>query len=216
MLRSTRTWIPVAALLAAVIVLPFALGPTANVCSQYADSWRNLSDSCAQVTVHRFADINGLLRTLGTELSGVWSIVTRAAFGLALAALLLIRGRRLSAQAWSFAWLSLGASYMLLCNPMSEANSYCMFGVPAALLAWQLLGEGENHSARHPSLALAGGWAVISVLILMGIGSEILRPWLGNSLDLWLYPCCAIALVVAVAAKTMDWPAMSGVDARIE
>jgi hypothetical protein len=201
MLRSPRMWVPMAALLAAVIALPFTLAPTAYVWSQYADSWRNLTDSCAQVTTHRFADINGLLRTLGTELSGSWSVLARAAFGAALAAILLARGHRLTPGSWSFAWLALGAGYVLLCNPMSEANSYCMFGVPAALLAWQLLGEGESRSVRHPGVALAAGWTVIGMLVLMGIGSEALRPWIGNSLDLWLFPCCAIGLVLAVGIR---------------
>jgi hypothetical protein len=200
-LRSPRMWIPMATLLAAAIALPFALASPAYVWSQYADSWRNLTDSCAQVTTHRFADINGLLRTLGTELSGSWSMAARAAFGVALAALLLVRGRKLDSGAWSFAWLALGSGYVLLCNPMSEANSYCMFGVPAALLAWQLLGEGESGAARHPAAALAAGWIAIAVLVLMGIGSEALRPWLGNSLDLWFFPCCAIGLVLAVVIR---------------
>ena len=201
MLRSPRLWMPMAVLITSVIALPFALAPSAYVWSQYVDSWRNLTDSCAQVTTHRFADINGLLRSLGTELSGSWSMAARAAFGVALATLLLARGRRLDSGAWSFTWLALGSSYVLLCNPMSEANSYCMFGVPAALLAWQLLGEGESGAARHPTAVLAAGWIAIGMLVLMGIGSEALRPWLGNSLDLWFFPCCAISLVLAVALR---------------
>jgi alpha-1,2-mannosyltransferase len=202
-LRSRQLWLPLTVLLVAASALPFAFAPSAYVWSQYLDFWRNLTESCAQVTTHRFADINGLLRTLGTELSGPWSIVARAAFGLALAALLLIRGRRSSPQEWSFTWLSLGASYVLLCNPMSEANSYCIFGVPAALLAWQLLGEGESLTAPKPALTLAFGWLVIAILILMGIGSELTRPWLGNSLDLWLFPCCALGLAATVSARLM-------------
>ena len=202
MLRTPRLWLPMACTVAGVLALPFLLASPAYVWSQYVDSWRNLSDSCAQVTTHRFADINGLLRSLGTELSGRWSIASRALFGAALAALFLARGRGLGPGTWSYAWLALSACYVLLCNPMSEANSYCMFGIPAALLAWQLLGEGESRISARPALAIAGGWAIIGVLVLMGVGSEITRPWLGNSLDLWLYPTCAIALTAMTAVRT--------------
>ena len=199
MLRTPRLWLPMACALTAAIALPFTMAAPSYVWSQYVDSWRNLTDSCAQVTTHRFADINGLLRSLGTELPSRWSIAARAIFGAALAALFAVRGRerRLGQGSWCYAWLALSACYVLLCNPMSEANSYCMFGVPAALLAWQLLGEGESRTAGNPALAIAGGWSVIGMLLLMGIGSEITRPWIGNSLDLWLYPTCALGLTCA-------------------
>ena len=204
MLRSPRAWLPMTCAILGALALPFVLASPPYVWSQYMDSWRNLTDSCAQVTTHRFADINGLLRSLGTELPGRWSIASRALFGAALAALFVARGRRLGAGAWSYAWLALSACYVLLCNPMSEANSYCMFGVPAALLAWQLLGEGESRTSPHPALALAGGWAIIGVLVAMGVGSEIMRPWLGNSLDLWLYPTCAIGLTIAAGVRAFS------------
>lgn len=209
LLRTPRLWIPVACTLAAALAFPFALGSPGYVWSQYLDSWRNLTDSCAQVTTHRFADINGLLRSLGTELTGRWSIAARGLLGTALATVFLLRGRRLSTSEWSYAWLALGACYVLLCNPMSEANSYCMFGVPAALLAWQLLGEGEARTARRPALSIAGGWTVVTVLVFMGVGSEIARPWLGNSLDLWFFPVCAIAVGITVGVRAFarhgDW-----------
>ena len=210
MLRTPRLWLPIACAIAGALALPFLLASPTYVWSQYMDSWRNLTDSCAHVTTHRFADINGLLRSLGTELSGRWSIAARALFGAVLAALFLARGSRLGLGGWSYAWLALSAGYVLLCNPMSEANSYCMFGVPAALLAWQLLGEGESRSSARPALAMASGWAIIGALILMGVGSEITRPWLGNSLDLWLYPTFAIALTAIAAVRAFGSGASNG------
>jgi hypothetical protein len=201
LLLNARLWLPILVSMVLVTLVPFAFGPPAYVWSQYADSWSNLVGPCAQVSEHRFADINGLLRTFGTELSGNLSLFVRGLFGVAVAGWLLWMGRKHAADGRWFQWLALGACYVLLCNPMSEANSYCMFGIPAALLAWQLLGEGESRIARSPTLHLTAGWLIIGALLLMGGASEILRPWTGNSLDLLVYPCCAIALMATVALR---------------
>lgn len=201
LLLTTRLWLPVAASVGIMALVPFAFGSPSYVWSQYVDSWGNLLGSCAQVSEHRFTDINGLLRTFGTELSGNVSLLVRALFGATVAAWLLLHGRRRAADGRWFQWLALSACYVLLCNPMSEANSYCMLGIPAAILAWQLLGEGESRNVARPRLHLIGGWAIIAVLLFMGGASEVLRPWLGNSLDLFVYPCCAIVMITVVALR---------------
>jgi alpha-1,2-mannosyltransferase len=193
------------ALCGAWIAIPYLLAPAGYVSSQYAAALATITGSCAEVSEHRFADINGLLRSVGLALSGPWSNAVRAGAGLLLAIAVLRLGRKVHPHAWSLIWLLLSACYLLLFNPMTEANSYCMIGVPVALLAWEWLGRGE--SALEPCRVryLAVGWATILILLLMGGASEIARPWTGNSLDLWFFPCCAIA-AMAVACTRLARP----------
>ena len=201
MLLTARLWLPLILAVSIVGLVPLALAPAPYVWSQYSDWWGNLIGSCALVSEHRFADINGMLRTFGTELGGNASLMVRGACGVGVAAWLLLTERAVPAHERWYGWLALSACYVLLFNPMSEANSYCIFGVPAALLAWQLLGEGEMRTVKRPRLHLTAGWSIVGLLVLMGAASEILRPWLGNSLDLLTYPCCAIVLLATVAAR---------------
>lgn len=187
------------------LVLPYLLGPAVYVTSQYEAALGTITGSCATVTEHRFADINGLLRSsIGTELFGNWSHGVRAAAGLALALAVLLSGRRLSPPTWALIWLTLSACYLLLFNPMTEANSYCMLSVPAALLAWEWLGRGESPTEPRRAKFLATGWATIGLLMLMGGASEIARPWAGNSLDLWFFPCCAICAIYAAMIRLIN------------
>lgn len=189
------------ALCGAWIAIPYLLAPAGYVSSQYAAALATITGSCAEVSEHRFADINGLLRSMGFALSGEWSNGVRAGAGLLLALVALLLGRRIHPHAWSLVWLLLSVCYLLLFNPMTEANSYCMLGVPVALLAWEWLGRGESELEPHRARYLAGGWGTISMLLLMGGASEIARPWIGNSLDLWFFPCCAIAAMAVTCAR---------------
>ena len=184
------------------MALPYLLGPSTYVTSQYAAALGTITGSCAAVTEHRFADVNGILRSFGVELSGNWSNGVRAAAGVALALMVLLRGRTLNPHAWALVWLTLSACYLLLFNPMTEANSYCMLSVPAALLAWEWLGRGESPAEPKRASFLVMGWATIVLLLLMGGASEIARPWAGNSLDLWFFPSCAIG-VMALALQRL-------------
>lgn len=187
------------------LVLPYLLGPAVYVTSQYEAALGTITGSCATVTEHRFADINGLLRSfIGTELSGNWSHGVRAGAGLALALAVLLSGRKLSPKNWALIWLTLSACYLLLFNPMTEANSYCMLSVPAALLAWEWLGRGESPAEPRRTRFLATGWATIVLLVLMGGASEIARPWAGNSLDLWFFPSCAICAIFVAMIRLIN------------
>lgn len=193
-LRNLRLALPSALLTAAWLALPYLTAPGQYVTDQYSMAWRTITESCAAVSEHRFADLNGLLRSLGADIPSTWSNAASAAAGLALAAATLAWGRHRDMRSWSAIWLSMSCCYLLLFNPMTEANSYCLISVPAALLAWDFLGRGEDPADPARLRMLVAGWMCIGVLLLMGVGSEVARPWLGNSLDLWFFPCCALAL----------------------
>jgi alpha-1,2-mannosyltransferase len=200
-IRSRCLALPVTTVSAAFLVLPFLTAPHVYVWEQYASSLGTIAGPCASVTEHRFADINGLLRSLGIPLDPRWSNILSLVAGLTLAVATGACGACHSAHRWSLLWLSLSCSYLLLFNPMTEANSYCLIGVPAALLAWEWLGRGEDPKERHRTRYLITGWMSIAMLLVMGSASEIARPWLGNSLDLWLFPCCGLAFGMAAVFR---------------
>jgi hypothetical protein len=213
--RDLRLLPRVTALCVAWIAIPFLMVPAGYVTSQYGAALATITGSCAEVSEHRFADINGLFRSIGFSISGQWSNAIRAGAGLLLALAVLLRGRRIPPQAWSLVWLTLSACYLLLFNPMTEANSYCMLSVPVALMAWDWLGRGESDREPHRGRYLLAGWGTVIVLVLMGGASEIARPWAGNSLDLWFFPCCAIAAITVALAELARFSAHAASDRRI-
>jgi len=195
--------LPLLVLGSAWIALPFVGMNAETVLLQYRLSLTNITDSCAHVTEDRFADINGLLRGFGTFLEQPASTVVRALAGaLCAVSVLAVRRRHGIGPASVRYWLVMSTGYLMLCNPMSEANSYVMFAVPMALACWHWLGEGE--STTDPRRAgLWFGWCGIALLLLMGVGSELLRPVCGNAFDLRLMPLAALALMLLTSADAL-------------
>jgi len=195
--------LPLLVLGSAWIALPFVGMNAETVLLQYRLSLANITDSCAHVTEDRFADINGLLRGFGTFLEQPASTVVRALAGaLCAVSVLAVRRRHGIGPASVRYWLVMSTGYLMLCNPMSEANSYVMFAVPMALACWHWLGEGE--STTDPRRAgLWFGWCGIALLLLMGVGSELLRPVCGNAFDLRLMPLVALALMLLTSADAL-------------
>jgi len=195
--------LPLLVLGSAWIALPFVGMNAETVLLQYRLSLANITDSCAHVTEDRFADINGLLRGFGTFLEQPASTVVRALAGaLCAVSVLAVRRRHGIGPASVRYWLVMSTGYLMLCNPMSEANSYVMFAVPMALACWHWLGEGE--STTDPRRAgLWFGWCGIALLLLMGVGSELLRPVCGNAFDLRLMPLAALALMLLTSADAL-------------
>jgi len=195
--------LPLLVLGSAWMALPFVGMNAETVLLQYRLSLANITDSCAHVTEDRFADINGLLRGFGTFLEQPASTVVRALAGaLCAVSVLAVRRRHGIGPASVRYWLVMSTGYLMLCNPMSEANSYVMFAVPMALACWHWLGEGE--STTDPRRAgLWFGWCGIALLLLMGVGSELLRPVCGNAFDLRLMPLVALALMLLTSADAL-------------
>jgi len=137
LLLSAIYFSPVARRLPATVLalagFPFLFASAGYVWSQYQEAWKDLR-MCAVVTEHRFADLNGLLRTFGAPLPPGASTVTRVVFGALTAALWLWGARRLKGR-WRHLWLyALATAYLMLFNPMTEANSYVILA--PALAAW--------------------------------------------------------------------------------
>ncbi len=173
------------------LTLPFLTAPTEYVLSQYSSFGEVITKDCVGVFEHRFADFNGILRTFGIPLGGATALGIRVAAGLLLAGVVFSRRARMQSPERALFWLALSASYLMLFNPMTESNSYCMLAVPMALYAMTWIEVGR----------LWLGWGTLGALVLMGIGSEIFRPLFGNSFDLIALPTIALAFLSAVLAK---------------
>lgn len=165
------------------LLAPFGFGPASYVSQQYLACVENLRQSTG-VTENRFADLNGLLRAFGTPLSGSVSFLLRAAAGV-LFMLLCWQTRRQAEPLRALVWLGAAAVFLMLFNPMTEANSYAVLAPVLALI-------GGWHFTHH---ARGVGWVLAAMLLSMGLLPEPLRPLFGNDFALAWYPAMALAFV---------------------
>ena len=174
-------------------IFPFLFGPPSYVWGQLHSAWSNLQ-ACAVVTEHRFADLNGILRTFGTSLPPGASKTIRVLAG-ALTAGLWVWGARRVREPLACLWLyALATGYLMLFNPMTEENSY---GILApALAAWGTLFllRPEMRAARPL------GWAISAMALSMGLLPNALHPLFGNYFALFWHPAMAVIFVAMLAA----------------
>ena len=167
-----------------VLLLPYLTAPTAYVTAQYQAAWLNLRE-CAVISENRFADLNGIVRAFGTELNGTAGLGLRALAGLAMFLLCVAWVRRKSEPERSLAWFGYSALYLMIFNPMTEANSYVILAPGfafAAVLAW-------NRGFRSV------GYLWAAAVLSMGILPNLVRPWFGNGFALVWHPIMALLLL---------------------
>jgi hypothetical protein len=187
-----RLWWRLGIGLAGTMLLPFLCGPGDYVRSQYVAEWANLRQ-CAAVTDNRFADVNGLLRAAHAPLSGSAALLVRGGAGLAMAVFCYLVARSLPERERALGWLAFAAGYLVLFNPMSEANSYVALAPALALWSrWLFV-------AARP----AGGWLVAGAAGSMGLLPTLLRPWLGDSFALAWFPLMAIVFLCVVTEERL-------------
>jgi alpha-1,2-mannosyltransferase len=180
--------LPVAIL--ALILFPFLFGSPDYVLAQYREAWNNLS-ACAAVTEHRFADINGILRTFGTSLSAGESTVVRFLAGGATAVVWLWGAKRFNPN-FRCLWLyALAAGYLMLFNPMTEENSYVILA--PALGAWGAIFLFSEELGKRRL-----GWALAFLALGMALLPNILRPLFGNYFALFWHPLMTIVFLAAL------------------
>jgi phosphoglycerol transferase MdoB-like AlkP superfamily enzyme len=153
--------------------------------------------ACSVVTDHRFADINGLLRTLGLGLSDRASQLLRVLAGGATLGLCWLGARRLTEPSKGVFLLALTTAYLMLFNPMNEVNSYVILApVLAALAAFYLKFEEPK------SL----GWALMLMAVTMAVLPELLRRVYGNSFALWWHPLMTLVFVALLVWRMWRQP----------
>lgn len=179
--------------LAMLIALPFLCASTPYAVAQFQALGSNLKD-CSAVTEHRFADLNGILRTFGTELPAKVSTIVRALAGLAAAALWWFGARRLKEPLQAMWLLALTAGYLMLFNPMNEANSYVILA-PA-------LGFWAVHWLSAPATAIRG-WILVTLTLSMSLLPNLVRPLFGNQFALIWHP--TVTLVFGILLTLFVW-----------
>lgn len=195
-------FMPIAIASCLMLMTPYATAGLAYVTSQYSACMAHLAGPCAEVTTDRFTDINGLLRGFGTQIEGRLSMALRAGAGACAAIYMWWIARRggTTRIPTTRVWLALSACYLVLFNPMSEANGYVLLALPMAMYAWKWLGEAEHGAGTARAIL---GWTPIAMLLSMGVLSEILRPWAGNSVDLRQMPAIALVFAVMIVADAL-------------
>jgi alpha-1,2-mannosyltransferase len=164
--------------LAVLGVFPFLFGPADYALAQYRAFLDNIQ-SCAAETTHRFADINGVIRTFGGELPDWISKLIRVAAGVMTLGLWLLGARRLREPLRAFWLLALAAGYLMLFNPMNEANSYVILA--PALGLWAVVALSEPSTRRL-------GWWIVFFVLSMSFLPNLLHPLLGNRFALFWHP----------------------------
>lgn len=186
--------LPMLVMLGLLLASPFLTAPLAFVLKQYSLFLQQTISPCMNVSEDRFADFNGLLRGLGIEARGSLSTGVRAVAGMAVAGWILRARSRLARVDAALLWLAASSSYLMLFNPMTEANSYCILSVPMAICAWRWIDSGDRWV----------GWSLLGAVPAMGICSELIRPisrHVGGQFDLRFMPLMAMLFLVAVIAR---------------
>ena len=195
---NTYRYLPrVLAGLVAFAVFPFLFANPQYVSDQHQAMIDNLR-ACAVVTEHRFADINGILRSLGTPLPERASQLLRVLAGGVTLGLWWLGARRVTEPLRGLFLLALTTGYLMLFNPMNEVNSYVIFAPAlAAFAAYCLSAEGTRRA----------GWAVVFMAFTMGALPELLRKFCGNSFALWWHPTMTLMFLALMVWRVFRQPA---------
>jgi hypothetical protein len=184
-----RWRLPVA--LVGLAVFPFLFASPDYVCWQYQAAWGNLQ-ACAVVTEHRFADINGILRTFGTAFSPTVSKLVRVLAG-GVTAVVWWWGARRVREPLPGLWLyALATGYLMLFNPMNEENSYSILA--PALGGWAAFFLFSPEAERARGL----GWVIVAMALGMGLLPNIVRPLFGNYFALFWHPSMTLVFLALV------------------
>jgi alpha-1,2-mannosyltransferase len=162
--------------LVAFALAPFLFASPSYAMSQYHGFAENMR-SCAVVTEHRFADINGIFRTFNTAIPSEASKLIRVVTGALTLGLWWLFGRKLREPSRALWLCSLTTAYLMLFNPMTEANSYVIFAPVLAVWAVDLI-------MRRCAL----GWLAAFAVLSMGLLPSLLRPLFGNDFALFWHP----------------------------
>jgi hypothetical protein len=171
---------------------PFLFAPPGYALGQYSACLENLRQ-CSAVTEHRFADLNGLLRTFGWALAGKASLIVRGLAGAGLAWMCWRAGWLQAGPPRALIWLGATASFLMLFNPMTESNSYVIFAPALGLLAWWHLEQGAPRA----------GWLLVGMALTMGLLPTALRPLFRNAFALAWHPAMTLGFLGVLAFSTL-------------
>ena len=172
---------PLALSLVIFAIFPFFFAPSDYVIEQLQAAWTHLV-TCSVVTDHRFADVNGILRSLGWELSGATNHLVRIGFGGATTLLWMVISRQRGRLQREFMLLALAVSYLMLFNPMTEVNSYVIMAPVYAILGMYLMGTRDG---------CPYGVTILLGVLTIGILPELVRR-VAPQFGLWWDPFATV------------------------
>ncbi len=167
--------------------LPFAVAPADYAKDQFAAALSNLRE-CSAVTENRFADFNGLLRMLGMALPPQAALVVRALAGAVFMVGMWFWVRREFEPRRALLWLSAATVFLMLFNPMTEANSYVILAPALGLLAWQEFQHGDRRV----------GWLCAFAGLTMGLLPEPLQHVFRDRFSLVWHPALTVVVTGAL------------------
>ncbi len=181
-----------ALILIGLLAMPFLSADPAYALSQYKGALKEMGGLAA--TKKSFADINGLLRAIGLQLEGLYSVVVRAVAGMLTLVSWLYLRMRLQQPLLAIGFLGLATSYLMVFHPMTEQNSYVILAPAIALTTIYLL---QNETIKWIAIIL------MVICISLGLLPELVRRWYPN-LGLWFKPLCAIIYLVLLTRFTLS------------
>jgi hypothetical protein len=174
--------------------VPFLFAPVHYTAAQFAAAWTNLRE-CSAVTENRFADFNGVLRTFGLPLAAKPGLVVRALAGGVFMFACWMGPRRESEPRRALLWLSATAAFLMLFNPMTEANSYVILAPAIGLISWHEFQRGNRRF----------GWFCVFMALTMGLLPEPLQhlPALSNTFAIVWHPALTMIFAGALAWQSL-------------
>ena len=98
----------------------------------------------------------------------------------------------------SLLWLGFAASYLMLFNPMNEANSYAILAPALGLWAWWHARQGHLQTT---------GWLLLVMILTMTFLPYLLRPWSGNAFANSWHPAMALIFLCLLVRQLWISPA---------
>jgi alpha-1,2-mannosyltransferase len=164
--------------LAAVLASPFLFGPPAYVLGQYHGALVKLMVS-GRPDPGRWADLTSLLWAAGGHPSEAMMTGVRLAAAVGALALSWRAVRRWGEPRAAILTLAVATTYLMLCNPRTQENSYVMLGpVTALFTAWALLVDRRR------------GATALLLAVCVGVGFH--RAFSVQPNNYWLQPLVAL------------------------
>jgi len=168
----------------AFVLLPFCCAAPGYVLSQLYNGYVSLWNA-SLITPREFADISGLLKAAGVELSQTVSQWARVTAGALTLVCWWLGIRRTDEPFRGLLLLALSTACLMLFNPMTEANSYVLLAPAVAIVA--------VHCMETDLLWL--GRIFAGIIVSIGVLPELVRRQYSH-VALWWNPLMTILFIV--------------------
>ncbi|MBD3673517.1 MAG: DUF2029 domain-containing protein [Planctomycetaceae bacterium] len=166
----------------AVAISPFLFQRPEYVVSQYRDCFSMLESAHNLGVEAWWAQLFGMLRNAGITIASHWQTVIRVLAALVTLGMTALTYRRLPSSRAAIWLFGFSAVYILLFNPRTEHNTYCLLGPALGLFYAEEIGSRKRILAGFGLLLLA----------VLTVGSyeigKFFTPEGGHAI--WLAPLC--------------------------